>query len=469
MSLTQEQLLALDKETLVQIVVQQSARISELEATIAALTQRVTQLEARLNQTSNNSSKPPSSDLHPMTRPKKPGTRSGGQPGHQGHGLKKVAQPDQLQEHLPQQCVYCGCALHQEPAIATGSFQVFDLPADIQIEVVEHRRYCVRCPWCDQQNQGRLPGWLSPETPCQWGPRSQALAVYLMQQHHLPYERTQALFTDLFGAAPSEGTLFNWLRSAHQTLAPVEHKIAEALLQSERLGADETPARGVGWLHTLVSEHWSWYGCHPKRGREAMEEFGLLPRYQGLLMSDCLRSYAIYGTERSLCCAHLLRDLTAVSEQGHRWAERMIGLLVSVKERVEAAGAPLARSSLHAVYGWFGRLLRMGHRENRHKPVDKSLLLLSRLEALREEYLRFATVAGAWFDNNLSERALRMMKLHVKVSGCFRSSVGCQILCRVRGYLSTMSKQGQALLPALVSVMEGKPLLPPLLQNANAN
>jgi transposase len=74
---------------------------------------------------------------------------------------------------------------------------------------------------------------------------------------------------------------------------------------------------------------------------------------------------------------------------------------------------------------------------------------------------------GVWFDNNISERALRMVKLHQKVCGCFRSSLGAQILCRVRGYLSTMAKQKQALFPALVSVLQKRPILPPLLQPAN--
>ena len=465
MPLTRKHLEALDKGALIEIILQLADRVAQLEARLHAL-------EARLNQNSQNSSKPPSSDPpFPQVTSRFPGdkstNKSGGQPGHQGHGLKKVAHPDRIEEHLPQECAHCGCSLQQEPAREAGTWQVFDLPAEITIEVVEHRSLARRCPRCEKQNQGQLPPWLWQETPCQWGPRSQAVAVYLMQQHHLPYQRTQALFTDLFGAAPSQGTLFNWLRSAHQTLAPVEHQIAQALLQSERLGADETPARGAGWLHTLVSEHFTWYGCHPKRGREAMEHFALLPHYQGLLMSDCLSSYAIYGAERSLCCAHLLRDLVAVCEQGHRWAQRMIGLLLSVKERVASTGAPLARSSLQALYRWFGRLLWLGRKENEQRPVDKSLSLLFRLEALRDEYLRFASTKGAWFDNNLSERALRMMKLHVKVSGCFRSRLGCQILCRVRGYLSTMNKQKQNLFAALVSVMQGEPTLPPLLQIAN--
>ena len=122
---------------------------------------------------------------------------------------------------------------------------------------------------------------------------------------------------------------------------------------------------------------------------------------------------------------------------------------------------------LHGVYRRFGKVVALGWRESRSLPVEKSGALLSRLQAHRDAYLRFATRAGAWFDNNISERALRMMKLHVKVSGCFRSSLGCQILCRVRGYLSTMKKQGQPLLCALRSVFEGQPQLPPLLQHAN--
>jgi hypothetical protein len=198
-----------------------------------------------------------------------------------------------------------------------------------------------------------------------------------------------------------------------------------------------------------------------------MEAFGLLPRFGGLLMSDCLSSYTIYGSERSLCGAHLLRELAAVRDWGHRWAEQMTDLLLRVKEQVEATGAPLARSTLHAIYRWFGRVLALGRRENAPALVPKSAALLSRLALYRDQYLRFATTEAAWFDNNLSERALRMMKLHLKISGCFRSFLGCQMLCRVRGYLSTMHKQGQPLLAALCSVMEGRPSLPPQLQHPN--
>jgi transposase len=322
MTLTRESLEALDKPALIELTLQLAARLSEQEARLRAL-------EAQQKTNSKNSSKPPSSDppfqsLAPKQKSSaNHSTRdSGGQPGHKGHGLSRVATPDTVREHLPRQCSHCGCSLEHEPVTVAGSWQVFDLPPDIKIEVVEHRRLACCCPWCDQQNRAALPGWLSEQTPCQYGPRCRALAVYLMQQQHVPYERTQALFADLFGSAPSEGTLFRWQQQANEALAPVEAAIAKALVQSPQVGADETPARGAGWLHCLVSEQFTWYGSHPKRGRDAMESFGLLPGFGGLLMSDCLSSYTIYGSERSLCGAHLLWDLVAVSEWGHCWHSR---------------------------------------------------------------------------------------------------------------------------------------------------
>ena len=64
------------------------------------------------------------------------------------------------------------------------------------------------------------------------------------------------------------------------------------------------------------------------------------------------------------------------------------------------------------------------------------------------------------FDNNLSERDLRMMKLKQKISGTFRTFQGLVSFCRTRSYVSTARKNGLSAFEALQRVFAGTPFLP---------
>ena len=94
----------------------------------------------------------------------------------------------------------------------------------------------------------------------------------------------------------------------------------------------------------------------------------------------------------------------------------------------------------------------------RPKRRDPAQPLIYRLQTKREQILRFMTDFRVPFDNNASERDIRMVKLQQKIGGCFRTPEGAQAFCRIRSYLSSARKQGHSPLAALERAFAGKPL-----------
>jgi len=146
---------------------------------VMGLLQRVAQLEARLNQTSRNSSKPPSADP-PRARPrpaKAPtGRKSGGQPGHEGHGrkLKPESEVDQIIDVRPEHCGQGGALLLGDDP-APERHQVTEVPRITPV-VREYRRHCLWCVACGARTQAVWPATLPGGS---FGPRVQATVGYL--------------------------------------------------------------------------------------------------------------------------------------------------------------------------------------------------------------------------------------------------------------------------------------------------
>jgi transposase len=460
------------------------ALVQSLLQSIASLSARVKELEDRLNKDSHNSSKPPSSDglgrkpRVPKSLRQKSGRRSGGQPGHPGTTLCLSEEPEHLALHAPDLCSCCGASLEQVPAHTAGGFerrQVYDLPL-LSLEVTEHRALCKTCPACHRSNHGAFPTGVSQ--PVQYGPRLKALCVYLQHYQLLPFERTQQLLFDLFGTSLSEGTLANALVACHEALAPVESAIKHSLTKAPVLHFDETGARienKLGWLHTASTDSLTFYALHPKRGRAALDAIGILPAYSGTAMHDAFRSYFGYaGCVHALCNAHLLRELIALAEQSQQaWPSQMIELILEIKQAVDTSktlgNRHLQSACLKAFEARYQALIAQGSAANpapspsgKRGPTKQSAAknLLDRLDVHRGSVLTFMYHFEVPFDNNLAERDLRMMKVRQKVSGCFRSQEGAAMFCRIRGYISTLRKQGKEVLSALQSVFTGDPYMP---------
>jgi transposase len=447
--------------------------------TIATLTAQVQELQDRFSRTSHNSHQPPASDgfkKQPRSLRGRSGKRPGGQPGHAGQTLRFSAHPDQTVLHRPSHCAGCGAPLDGVPAQELQRRQVVDLPP-LQLVTVEHQVETICCPHCQTATSGQFPTF-APE-PLQYGPRVAALVVYLRTYQLLPSARTQELLADLFGAAPSEGTLANILSAAATRLAPAVETIRAALTQEAVAHFDETGCYVEDkryWLHVACSAALTYYFVHAKRGQQGSRAAGVLPHFAGVAVHDCYASYWEYGCGHALCNAHLLRELLFVVERyGQSWAQDLADLLRAMLEATRAAreaGAPsLSAEQVASFEMGYRKLVEEGLAAN--PPVARAATqprgrvkqsaatnLLLRLRDHAGEVLRFAADLGVPFDNNQAERDLRMMKVQQKISGRFRSQEGARDFCQIRSYISTMRKQGQHVFLALEQVFRGAPILP---------
>jgi transposase len=171
-----------------------------------------------------------------------------------------------------------------------------------------------------------------------------------------------------------------------------------------------------------------------------------------------------------------LRELIFLHEERQQiWAGEMKDLLLEMKAAVAQARAE-GRQSLHflEVQDWktrSGALLADGSQANPPDPPPEprkkgrrkqspARNVLARLCAHQDAVLAFLENFAVPFDNSQAERDIRMVKVPQKVSGCFRSEAGAHAFCRIRGYLSTLRKQGMPVLTALEQALVGHPVFP---------
>ena len=485
MMLSREEILAIYEagpEAMVGLVERLLARQAELEQHVQALTARVQELEARLNKDSHNSHQPPSSDglaklPRRRSRRKRSGKASGGQVGHPGATLLQVAEPDQIVPHAPAACSACGASLATAPQEVRERRQVFELPA-MRPVVIEHQVLQADCPQCQQRSAGQFPPDVTQ--PVQYGPGVKALAVYLQEYQHLPFERLQAVFRDVLQLPLSQGTLATARQTCAARLAGVTVAIKQALTQALVIHVDETGVRVDGqtdWLHVASTPSLTYYAVHPKRGQKAMNAIGILPGFQGTAVHDALPAYLTYECRHGLCNAHLLRDLTAAGEATDQpWPHQLSALLLKIKVAVDQARTAGLRQlpprRAEAFVRRYQQLIEAalpanpapppvrGRQGRQREGPLRSLLL--RLKNHQPAVLAFMRDFAVPFDNNLAERDLRMAKVRQKIAGSFRSWSGAESFAVIRGYLSTLRKQGHNLMAAIATVFAGQPLIPRL-------
>jgi transposase len=461
---------------------------AQLTEALRGLEARVQVLEDQLAKHSGNSSKPPSSDgfKKPQPRSLRPsgGKQAGAQTGHPGHTLRAVAQPDHVQQHRVAVCAHCQVALTAGASVGYERRQVFDIPP-VRVEVTEHQAEIKRCPACGTVNTGAFPAAVTQ--PVQYGPRLKAQLIYFNQYHHIPVERTGEIIADLYDHAVADGTVVTASVQVAAQVTPVVTAIQAHLVRTpEPVHLDETGLRAAHklyWVHVASTTHLTYLLAHPRRGRQAHAELGILPQRTGWVIHDDYPSYwQATAARHATCNAHHLRELLFLEERYQQtWAPDLAHLLCEIKQTVtgavQAGQVALPVTQVAAFEQRYQKCLARGYQANplpdpppeapkqRGRPKQSPARnLLDRLQQHQAAVLAFMYDFKVPFDNNQAERDLRMVKLKQKISGCFRTAEGATIFCRIRSYISTARKHDQAVLQALHLALLGTPFWPPGLR-----
>jgi len=440
---------------------------------VVELLQRLAKVETRLNQTSRNSSKPPSSDP-PSARPRgtedPSGRKSGGQPGHEGHGrkLKPESEVDHIIEVRPESCGQCGTLLLGEDP-EPERHQVTELPRITPI-VTEYQRHRLWCVACGTSTQAAWPVTMPTGS---FGPRVQATVGYLTGRIGASQREVQEILATLCQTDVSVGSIGAVAQAVSAALATPVAEAATYVQRQPVRNADETSWREKTkrvWLWISVTPLVTIFRLLKTRGAAGAKEL-LGEEVWGSIGTDRYAGYHwLDPRQRQLCWAHLKREFIAWSERAGETAR--IGLAFLAVEhqlfglwyRMREGTLPWADFQV-AMLPLMARVTTLlqegvGGADAKTQGTCRNLL---KLEAALWTFVWESEVEPT---NNRAERPLRRAVLWRRRSFGTQSEVGSQFVERILTAVTTLRQQQRDVLDYLTAACAaaiGKDPAPSLL------
>lgn len=516
------------------LVAAQAGRLTEQATLIEAMRVELAALRRQAGRDSSNSSQPPSQDgpgaeakaraekrargqgagdgpdagqdaTTGRAGPRAKKRKQGGQRGHRGSGLARVADPQHTKPVEPAACGCCGADLAGAPGDVGYSVQVFDLPT-FSLEVTEYlmmRRVC----GCGHPTTADAPPEVRGGPTC-YGPQVAAAAAWLASQDVLGIERAADMMAALLGAPVSTGFVSSCLARLDTALtaAGFEDELKAALREQDVLGTDETPApltaAGAatekdedcsnpqvftvrtmraytrGWAGDPIEDlagDLVWYGAAGTRTKKAITSFGILDSFCGVLVRDDFGGYVSYDKKLAgvqQCLSHLLRyldDAHDIDPASQVWARQVADALRTAIHAINTARrnrTDLDQEAVTRARRSYDQGVAVGISTNLSRPWHKGnhpgLVLAKRLQRKARQVWLFTTRPhDVPPTNNGSEAAIRGFKLAEKVQGCWRTLTTLRRHCRIRSYIVSARNHGRRPIDAIRDAFTGTPWMPP--------
>jgi transposase len=427
-----------------QLVVQLLVIIQQQAERIQALEARIGDLEARLQQRSHTSDRPPSSDPPYEKRPACAGPpgKPGAKPGHRGHQQALLAPTEVIEVKPP------ACACGQTACLDTSPYythQVIELPA-IQMIVRHFVLYEAYCPQCGNVTKAHVPS----EAAAGQGPRLTALIGELSGSQRASRSAVQEFCVSVLGVRLSRGAIQRAVDRVSEAIHPHYEAIAAKAREAPVNYIDETTwyQHGVlAWLWVMVNPTVALFKVQASRSKAAFE--ALVKHWAGILVSDGYGVYCQWVHARQTCLAHLIRRARGVSERKDpelAWFGRRV--LAELQRLVHWAQAPPTAGEVQT---WYARMVHLLHQyRSRQDEAGKFARTLDReLGAL----WTFVVEKDVDPTNNRAERALRFAVLWRKLMQGTYNAKGDRWVERILSLRETCRLRGLRTFPVLVDAV----------------
>jgi transposase len=433
-------------------IAEQQATIAELTKTIEVLLRHIQQLQdevARLKKDSNNSSKPPSSDIvKPVAKVRKRTVKRnrGGQLGHKKH-TRKPFSADEIDQTIEYE--FCGKDLDGLLALdAWHIVQQVTLP-DKPYIVTEHRAR----KYIDKRKGQIIIASLPDEVRKGGllGGDITAMVAFMKGGCHMSFSTIKQFFKEVMKLDISRSMLNKATSKVSDSLKPAYQQIAERLPDESYLGIDETGHKDKGdkyWTWCFQSADYSLFHIDKSRGSKVL--FDLLGKeYEGIIGCDfwgAYRKFARLGNATvQYCMAHLIREVRFLAEHTNSklsdWGQKLLDwlrkLFRTLHRSDELTETGFARSMEKIKRGFLSKV---------RKPPDHKLAkkLARRFKGKSAQtYFLFLTDPDVEPTNNSSEREIRHTVIDRRITQGTRGQAGMRWCERIWTTIATCKKQNR--------------------------
>lgn len=428
---------------------------------IGRLEARIADLEARLNQNSSNSSRPPSSDPIGVKRkpPAPPSRRKrGGQPGHR-RAVRPLVPPEKLRSSTD--CKPTSCRRCKRPLVGVDPtplvHQVAEIPP-IEPWVDQYLLHRLTCPGCGESTCGVLPEGVSASC---FGPRLQAVLATLAGAYRMSKRQIQQLAGDLLGLSIATGMVSKLERGAADALAEPYRELAESIREAAVVNVDETGWREQGrraWLWAATTGRATVFAIAANRSGEVARAL-LGDKADRIVGSDRYSAYNwIAAANRQLCWSHLRRDFQAMIDRGGfdaRFGVRLLGLSNRLfRLRRKPRDGLLGEATYQKAVGGLERLVHATLEAGTQCASKRTAATCADLLRLEAGLWNFARRPGVEPTNNVSECAVRHAVIWRRISGGTQSASGSRFVERMLTVVATCRQHGRNVLDYLTSAIQ---------------